>query len=162
MALFILVALIATPIAEIALFIEIGGQIGLWPTLAVVVLTALLGTGLLRVQGLATLGRMQESLARNRFPAVELFDGICLLIAGVLLLTPGFLTDALGFLLLVPPVRAGLRRLAQRYLARHGTLAVNTGPDAPDRGNGGGRDSVIEGEYREIDGNDGDGGAKPG
>ena len=106
MALLILLLFIAVPVIEIALFIQVGGVIGLWSTIGVVILTAMLGTALLRHQGLDTLRRVQESLAENRMPVVEMFDGLCLVMAGALLLTPGFMTDAFGFLLFVPPFRA--------------------------------------------------------
>ena len=98
----IFLILIITPIVEIAVFIQVGGLIGLWPTLAAIVLTALIGTALLRQQGLATLARAQREMAAQRLPVRELFDGICLLLAGALLLTPGFVTDAIGGALLMP------------------------------------------------------------
>ena len=94
MALVLLAAFIAVPVIEIALFIEIGGWIGLWSTIGVVILTAFAGTTLLRLQGLTVLQRVQESAARNEIPVEEVFTGLCLLVAGVLLLTPGFFTDA--------------------------------------------------------------------
>ena len=120
MAIVLLAAFIAVPVIEIALFIEVGGWIGLWPTIAIVVVTAFAGTTLLRIQGLAVLQRAQESAARNELPMQEVFDGLCLLVAGVLLLTPGFFTDALGFTLFVPVLRklAGLG--IWRWLARNG------------------------------------------
>ena len=101
MGFLLLAAFVAVPVVEIATFIEIGGQIGLWPTIGLVVVTAFVGLTLLRIQGLAVLARFRTSSA----PAVELFEGLCLLIAAVLLLVPGFITDAAGFLLLVPRVR---------------------------------------------------------
>ena len=117
MALLLLAAFILVPLIEIGLFIEIGGWLGLWPTLGLIVLTAIVGTALLRHQGLATLRRAQSQLDAGHLPAKELFDGVCLLVAGLLLLTPGFFTDAVGFALLLPPLRAALRV----YLAKHVT-----------------------------------------
>ncbi len=105
MAVYIALAFILVPIIEIAIFIEVGGEIGLWNTLAVVVLTAIVGTWMLRAQGMRTLRSAQDSLARQVFPVSEVFDGLCLLVGGALLLTPGFLTDALGFLLFQPVVQ---------------------------------------------------------
>ena len=102
MAIVLLAAFIAVPVIEIALFIEVGGRIGLWSTVAIVIVTAFAGTTLLRIQGLSVLRRAQESATRNELPVQEVFDGLCLLVAGVLLLTPGFFTDALGFTLFVP------------------------------------------------------------
>ena len=110
MAFLILLALILVPLIEIGVFIEVGGAIGLWPTLALIVVTALLGTWQLQAQGLTTLNRAREQMDRGAMPARELFDGACLLIAGALLLVPGFVTDVLGALLFVPPVRDALRR----------------------------------------------------
>ena len=105
----VLFAFIAVPIIEIAVFIQAGEHLGLWPTLATIVLTAMIGTALLRHQGLATLARARECLENDRFPATELFDGLCLLVAGAFLITPGFVTDGAGFLLFVPALRAILR-----------------------------------------------------
>lgn len=116
MALLILLIFIGVPLIEIALFIKIGGLIGLWPTVASVVATALIGTALIRKQGFSTLQRAQQEVDAQRLPVRELFDGVCLLFAGALLLTPGFLTDSIGFALLVPPIRRVLGRLVWRGL----------------------------------------------
>ena len=97
---------VAIPIIEIALFIEVGGWLGLWPTLAIVILTAFLGTLMLRRQGLQALANLQGRMAAGENPGQLLADGALILVAGVLLLTPGFFTDAVGFLLLVPGVRS--------------------------------------------------------
>ncbi len=150
MALFVLLALIVTPIVEIAVFIEVGGEIGLWPTLAIVIATAVAGTWLLRVQGISTLLRAQQSLARQEFPLQEVYDGLCLLFAGALLLTPGFVTDAFGMLLFVPPFRHALQHRIQRWLARSGRVemfAGNGGNRPPEDGRDG---TIIEGDYEEI------------
>jgi len=96
---------VAVPILEIALFIQVGGWLGLFPTLLIVVLTALIGTHLVRSQGLAELTRLQKSLSTLENPAEPLAHGAMILVAGVLLLTPGFFTDALGFSFLIPSVR---------------------------------------------------------
>ena len=111
-------AFILVPLIEIAVFIQVGGWIGLWPTLALIVLTAVLGTWQLRAQGIATLARARSQMERGVMPARELFDGLCLLVAGALLLTPGFVTDAVGGLLFVPPLRDFLRRMIGRHLLR--------------------------------------------
>lgn len=150
MALFLLAAFVIVPIIEIALFIEVGGWVGLWNTIALVVLTAIIGTALLRTQGLETLRRAQESAERNVFPVTELFDGLCLLVAGVLLLTPGFLTDTLGFLLLIPPVRRIVREWLWRVVSSGtgGRVWVN-GEEVTGHGaEGDGR--TIEGDFHEI------------
>ncbi len=153
MPLLILLVLIGVPIAEIAVFIKVGGWIGLWPTIAIVALTAMIGTALLRLQGFATLMKVRESLAAGRLPMAEVFDGVCLLVAGVLLLTPGFVTDTIGLLLFVPQLRAAVRRWLTAYLLSSGRVhTVSEGPTPrrdPPRPPGG--PTVIEGEYEEID-----------
>lgn len=97
--------LLVIPMAEIAAFVIIGGQIGVAATLAMIVVTAIIGSVLLRVQGFGILNRIQAEMGANRVPARELVHGLMIMIAGVLLLTPGFITDTLGFLLFVPPLR---------------------------------------------------------
>jgi len=124
-ALIILLAMIAVPIGEIAVFIQAGDRFGLWPTLGAVVLTAIVGTVLLRHQGFATLRRIQESVNRGEPPVAELFDGFCLLIAGALLLMPGFITDSIGFLLFLPPFRRLLGGFVVAYLMRHATIRTH-------------------------------------
>ena len=147
MGLLIFLLMVGIPIIEVAVFIKVGGWLGVVPTVATVILTAILGTALLRRQGFAVLMRVRESLAAGRLPLDEVFDGLCLLVAGVLLLTPGFVTDAIGFLLFVPPVRALVRRLLGAYLLSSGrihTAAGGPARPAPDR------PPVIEGEYEEV------------
>ena len=114
MAFLLLLPLFLVAVAEIALFVRVGQWIGLGPTVLAVVATALLGAALLRAQGLGALRRAQAALDRRELPVKELFDGACILVGGLLLILPGFLTDALGLLLLLPPVRA-LLRLALRH-----------------------------------------------
>ena len=110
---------VAVPIIEIALFIEVGGAIGTWQTVGVIILTALIGTALLRHQGLAALRSAQSRLMAGEDPGLLVADGLMILIAGVLLLTPGFFTDAIGFLLLMPPVRRLIwRRLASKVVVQ--------------------------------------------
>lgn len=142
----LLIALIVVPIAEIALFIEVGGFLGFWPTMSIIILTALAGTALLRQQGLAVLRKAQASLEENRFPIDVVFDGLCLLVAGVLLLTPGFFTDTVGFSLFVPPVRAALGRALAQYLAARGSVEVG----APGSFSGPRPENVIDGEFQDI------------
>ena len=98
-------ALLIIPLLEIAAFVIIGGQIGVFATLALVVVTAIIGSILLRIQGFGLINRIQNEMNAGRVPARELVQGVMLLVAGVLLLTPGFVTDAAGFLLFLPPVR---------------------------------------------------------
>ena len=105
MALLIILALIGLPLVEIVVFIEVGGAVGLGITLVLTVLTAFAGAFLMRTQGLSTLFRVREALNRGEIPFYAAFDGACQLIAGVLLLLPGFLTDSLGLLLFAPAFR---------------------------------------------------------
>ncbi len=93
------------PLIEIYLLIKVGSWLGAWPTVLLVVFTAVLGAFLLKQQGLATLERVRQSVAEGRVPAVELLEGAMLIIGGALLLTPGFFTDAIGFICLIPPLR---------------------------------------------------------
>ena len=146
MAGILLLALIVVPIAEIGLFIEVGGLIGFWPTMGIIILTALTGTALLRQQGMAVLRKAKASLEENRFPIDVVFDGLCLLVAGVLLLTPGFLTDMAGFLLFVPPVRAAIGRALARGLAARGRVDIHSAGafSGPHPG------QVIDGEFQDI------------
>lgn len=136
-ALLLLLLFIGVPLLEIAVFIQVGDVIGLWPTLAIVVLTAVAGVYLLRLQGTATLMKAQASMQRGELPLAEVFDGACLLIAGALLLVPGFVTDSLGAVLFVPAVRRALRRFLGRFFR----------PIEMRRRD----DGTIEGEYRVVD-----------
>ena len=104
----LLVLIIAIPLIEIYLLIQIGSLIGVLPTILLVVLTAVLGAALLRQQGLATLRRLRASLDRGELPAIEILEGVSLLVGGALLLTPGFFTDMIGFLLLLSASRRAI------------------------------------------------------
>ena len=152
MAILLLAAFIGVPLVEIAVFVQVGGWIGLGPTLALVVLTAVLGAWQLRAQGLATLLRARDQIDRGALPARELFDGACLLVAGALLLTPGFVTDAAGFLLFLPPVRDLLRQLLARYVrAAMETRTFAAGEEAGGAGRPGGAPGpIIDGEFRDV------------
>ncbi|NNE60795.1 MAG: FxsA family protein [Woeseia sp.] len=139
MRLFLLFLIV--PLIEIALFVQIGGAIGLGWTLAIVVITAVIGTILVRSQGIAVLNRLRGSLDKYHDPTEPLVHGAMILFSGALLLTPGFFTDAVGFALLVSPVRSFLfERL--RYNIRIRTAQGGPAPQQPD---------VIDGEYQEVD-----------
>lgn len=139
--------LVLVPIIEIALFIQVGGAIGLWPTLAIVVATALAGTILLRSQGIATLNSLQNSVASGDNPMQPIAHGALILVAGVLLLTPGFFTDAFGLSLMIPPVRAALIKMGASRLAAR-TVIFSDGamgqshPTPP-------QDDIIDAEFTE-------------
>ncbi len=146
------ILLLSVPLLEIYFLIQVGQVIGgLW-TIAVVIFTALLGAHLLRQQGISTFARFQQSTQSGKLPATELIEGLILLICGALLLTPGFVTDGVGFLLLIPVVR---RAVAGALLARvKGQLVVSAmnanysaGPRPEDRPPPSGG-TTIDGEYR--------------
>lgn len=134
--------LLSIPLLEIYLLISIGRVIGAGTTVLVVVLTAVIGAWLLRLQGLQTLQRVQRATERGELPAVELVEGLMLLVSGVLLLTPGFFTDAIGFVALVPAIR---RRLAEALL-RHFINSSNTHLHVHTA-----QSNIIEGSYRRED-----------
>ncbi len=148
MGLLLLAAFIGVPLLEIAVFIEVGGALGLWPTLSLVILTAIIGTWQLRAQGLATLASARSQIARGALPTRELFDGACLLGAGTLLLTPGFVTDTVGFLLFLPALRNFLRQILARRLTAsvHGHVFT----DQPGAAASAGQGPIIAGEFQEI------------
>jgi len=136
--------LLAIPLIEIYVMIRIGSVIGAGWTVLSIVATAVIGAFIIRMQGFGVYRRMNRSMAAGELPAMELLEGLALLIAGLLLLTPGFITDALGFLLLVPPLR---RNIVLGLLKKHFIQPV--GPDrAPGRAGG---QPPIEGEYRRLD-----------
>ena len=142
---------VLVPLIEIGLFIQVGGLIGLWPTLLVVVVTAVAGTSLMRAQGLATLAELQSQLNEGRNPTGTIAHGALILVAGVLLLTPGFFTDMVGFLLLLPPVREAVIRFGATRLASRVTIVRGGAP-------GGTRpqpaDDVIDADFEPVDEDD--------
>jgi len=142
-----LIPFLLLPLAEIAVFVLVGGAIGVGPTLALVLISACGGLAIVRLQGLATLRRARAALDLGELPAAELFNGACLLLAGILLLIPGFLTDFVGLLLLVPLLRTGLRV----WLGRR--LGVKS------RRDGRREAAVIDGEFAEVDAPDAGAGA---
>jgi UPF0716 protein FxsA len=123
---FLLVVLfIVVPIAELYVIIEVGEAIGVLPTLALLFADAILGSLLLRHQGRGAWRRFNEALAQRRFPGREVADGVLIVVGGTLLLTPGFISDVFGVLLLLPPSRALARRLLRRYtVARFAVVGV--------------------------------------
>jgi UPF0716 protein FxsA len=147
---------IVVPIVELYVIIKIGGLIGVIPTLALLLADALLGSLLLRHQGRGAWQRFNQALAERRFPGREVADGLMIAIGGTLLLTPGFVTDIFGLLLLIPPTRAIARGLLRRYAA-HRFVVVGVGgvrgtPPPP-------RDTAsrpydFDGTAEEIDGDD--------
>ena len=125
---------IAVPLIELALLIQIGTWLGTLPTIGIIFLTAIIGTAVLQRQGLQTLGRLNAAVARGEPPVEPIIDGVFLLIAGAFLLTPGVLTDAVGGLLLIPPVRKQIRRWGLHKLMSSPNVAFTiftAGTDQP-------------------------------
>lgn len=146
----LLVALfIVVPIVELYVIIQVGQAIGVAPTLALLLADAVLGSLLLRHQGRGAWRRFNEALNQRRFPGREVADGAMIVVGGTLLLTPGFVTDIAGLLLLIPPTRAILRRLLRGFFARRfvvvglGDRAMRTGRPA--------RSYDYEGTAEEVD-----------
>ncbi len=129
-ALFIIFTVV--PIIELALLIKVGGLIGTWNTVFLVMATAVAGAYMVRMEGLSVFYRLQDNLARGVFPADELLDGGMILVAGALLLTPGFFTDVLGFVLVFPLSRSLVRKRVKAYLRRRVQFRHfgDPGPDA--------------------------------
>ncbi|MCK7615267.1 FxsA family protein [Roseibium sediminicola] len=133
MGLYIIAAILLLPLIEIAVFIWIGGLIGVLPTILLTVVTALAGSLMLRQQGLSLLMRMQKELDAGRSPGNEVMQGAMIVLASILLLIPGFVTDAIGLLLFVPPVREALARF---IIDRSNVVIVEggTGARRPEEG----------------------------
>lgn len=140
----LLLIFILVPIIEIGLFIKVGGWIGLWPTLAIVVGMAFLGAWLLRNQGLRAIGDLQRSVQEFRDPTGPIAHGALIMLAGLLLLTPGFFTDAIGLLLLVPAVRALAIRVLVRRMVMFNGSGFSTGPTPHPQ------DDIVDADYVEI------------
>lgn len=115
------------PLIEISILIKIGSIMGLFNTVMLILLTAMVGSFMVKMEGLNILYRFQENANRGIFPSEELFDGILVLIAGVLLITPGVVTDFIGFLFVFPASRSVIKKLIKRYLKDH--MIVNTNND---------------------------------
>jgi len=142
-----ILAFLLLPLVEIYLFIQIGGGIGAGWTVALILLTAVIGAALVSAQGVSTLRRARAQLAAGQAPTVEIIEGVMLLVVGAVLLVPGFFTDAIGFALLVPPLRRRLiRRVASagNFGARF-TMRANRprGASRPRR--------IIDADYEKID-----------
>lgn len=144
----LLILFIAIPLIEIYFLIQVGEVIGAWPTILLVVGTAVLGAILLRIQGISTITRMQTTLQHGELPAQTILEGVMLLLAGGLLLTPGFVTDILGFLLLVPFLRQKLAAtlVFQGILRAQGAQFYNNQSSSAS-----GEHKTIEGEFERRD-----------
>jgi len=166
----LLLLFLVIPVIEIYLLIQIGGYLGAGTTIFLVVFTAVLGAWLLRLQGFSTLRRVQKSMARGEIPAIEMLGGILLLLSGALLLTPGFFTDTIGFLMLLPTIRRGLviwflsRSNIIKNPFNKGNGSSSNGSNGPNGPNGPGgsvgippsssgsrQPKIIEGEFKKED-----------
>lgn len=137
-----IILFIFIPLIEIYLLIAIGSKIGALPTIALIIFTAGLGVTLLRIQGFLTLTKIRQSLDQGELPAATMLGGLMLLIAGALLLTPGFFTDAIGFICLVPSIRS---KIANSLLKRAIVAQYNKKADSQ----GHGERITLEGEFWE-------------
>lgn len=146
---YLLIAFLLVPLIEIGLFIQVGGAIGLWPTLAIVVITAFAGTWLVRQQGLQAIRNLQSSFSKLEDPTRSLADGAMILISGALLLTPGFFTDAVGFALLMPPVRQAVYTYLRKRVKVQ-RFEMGSGPERRHRTPHDPGDVVIDGDYSEV------------
>ncbi|MBY4678607.1 FxsA family protein [Marinobacterium arenosum] len=161
---FLFLLFIIIPIIEITLLIQVGGLIGTWNTVGLVLLSAFIGVNMLRRQSLSTLGRAQQRLNQGEMPGQEMAEGIVIAVGGALLVTPGFVTDLIGFSCLIPYSRQALvKAVLSRFTVistQHQHSAFQAGPFQPhspferppferDRPRHGG--DVIDGEYRRED-----------
>lgn len=162
---YFLILFIAMPIVEIALLLRVGEAFGWAPTLLIVIATAVIGSAMLRQQGLVTMNKARQRLDSGEVPAQQLLEGMLIMIGGVLLLTPGFVTDTFGFLCLVPPTRQWLAsKLSARAIAgfsassaangssinaRQRTTSGNSGAGQSERTNAGG--DIIDGDFKRLD-----------
>ena len=156
---------ISVPLVELALLIELGRQIGFWWTISIVIITAVVGTAVLQQQGLETLGRINTSMASGVPPIEPVVEGFFLLLAGAFLLTPGIITDAIGFVLLIPPLRRAIARWSFNRVLSSAKVHVRTTTsygtaeaDETNYGNtrnpgsrGTGTGPIIDGEYERVD-----------
>lgn len=141
----LLILFIVVPIIEIVLFIQVGGAIGTWWTIGIVIVTAIIGSSLVRSQGAREMQKLRSSFSDMRDPTETLASGAMILFSGALLLTPGFFTDAVGFALLIPPVRAAVYQYARSRVNVQG-FQMGPQPTQPHRPD----DKVIDGEFEEV------------
>jgi UPF0716 protein FxsA len=159
------VLFIIIPIIEISVLMQVGELLGMWPTIGIVILSAWIGAKYVRQQGLATLQSVQAKMAQGEMPSSEIVTGLMLLVAGVLLVTPGFVTDIFGLSLLVPSVRAVIAAYAQKHInvnahtaGNHAGASSHTGniyenegfsqtPNSDNKGIPQHRSETIDGEY---------------
>ncbi len=143
-----LLIFLIVPFLEIYLLLKIGGLIGVFPTVLLVVFTAVLGAWMLRQQGFETWQRFQQGMAKGKVPAMEMLEGPVLLVGGAFLLTPGFFTDIIGFTCLVPFTR---KKLVTYLIERQLVVMAGGGPFQPQANARSKDENIIEGEYKKGD-----------
>lgn len=148
----ILLFFIAVPVIEIALFIQVGGFLGFWTTMSFVLITAFVGASLVRSQGIQTLMTVQQRLHQGELPAQQILEGVLLAVAGVLLLTPGFMTDAMGMIVLLPAPRAMLAKYLMKKVVVQGQF--NSGFHHSYHSHRDNDGNTYEGEYERKDDDD--------
>lgn len=140
------------PLVEVLLLVYVGTKLGFWVTVGIVILTGMIGASLARWQGIKALTRVQRRISRGQVPGDELFDGILILVAGVLLVTPGILTDLTGFALLTPPLRNVIKAMLRRWAKKN--IEVRTTQSATqywsNNASPGYRDEIIDAEVVET------------
>lgn len=156
MLLALLLFFIAIPLLELALLIKLAGAIGFWPMLATLLTAALAGLVVMQQQGIAAMGRAMEAVAQGRPPVEPVVDGAFILLAGGLLILPGLISDALGIMLLIPPLRRFIARKSFKFMLRKAEVHVETFEQHTTRSAGSARNgstggTVIEGEYTRVD-----------
>ena len=148
----LVILFLTIPVIEIYLLITVGSMIGAWPTILLIIATAVIGVSLLRWQGINTFYRLQQEMAQGSLPAIPMLEGVVLLVAGALLLTPGFFTDAIGFLLLVPPLRqAMIRSLLLHGMFKAGQFHPGASPRSEHEQPSSHARHTIEGEFERKD-----------
>ena len=146
----ILLIIIIISIIEISIFLQAGQLIGFWPTVGMILITAMIGSVLLRHQGLTTLLNVRESINAGKLPIRELLDGLCLLAAGALLITPGFITDGIGLILFLPTIRDVIRTIIGNHFKTRETMKLHTQSDFGQKTNHTQSSMIIDGEFHEI------------
>ena len=150
MGLFILLFMIVIPVVEISVFIQASEQIGFWSIVGLVIITAMIGSALLRHQGFTTLSNFHKCINTGKFPIDELFNGLCILLAGAFLITPGFVTDGFGLILFLPNFREIIKKFVRNQLKKRMILTPSADPDFQEQNNKKPNSIIIDGEFHEI------------
>ena len=139
---FIFTLFVVIPIIEISIFLVIGDVLGFWFTISTIILTAIIGAWAVKIQSFSVLKNLQNSLSQRKIPSEEIFNAGCLLISGILLITPGFFTDAIGFLLLIQNFRDYIKKLLFSYFEKIGFVVKNSDTST--------NATTFEGSYEDI------------